>query len=210
MEEAVKESESKLKKFFSSLKDGFKDIRTLFAMQIREKMEFSLRRNTRQSIIKIVLFVVEFILVLLLAYGILWLCRYLNIFSPLNIIPISVMSVVVFVLFLFSIITCTVTLSRSLFSADDNKVLATYPTSPNSIYISKICVSFMYEIRKTMLFYFPVLCAYVWLCKLHFYAYIWIFFMLIIFTVFEVLLAGIFALPVHYLIVLLLKCPRLK
>ncbi len=174
--------------------------KTLYLMQVREKLDFSYLKSAKKSIGKIGLFLAEFIVIAAIAYLVLWFCNYLGIFSPLGIIPVSVMGVVFTVLFLFSVISCMITLSRDLFSAKDNVVLETYPVAANDIYLSKLAVNFVKECRRTLLFYVPIFFAYALLCGMAWYAYFWMLLVLLIFTVFELLLAGVLALPVYYIV----------
>ncbi|MCD8204704.1 MAG: hypothetical protein LUC16_02635 [Coprobacillus sp.] len=195
MEEPKKES------IWSKLKKGFKQVKILFLMQCREKIDFSVVQNPRKCFIRILVFLIEFVVIGAVAWAVLLLCQWLNIFSPIGIIPNSVMSVVFFILFIFSLITCTAALSRDLFHSKDNEVLATYPSSANAIYLSKIGVTFIHEVRKTLLFYVPIFFAFSIISGHAWYIYLWELVMLLLFTVLETLLAGILALPVHYIII---------
>ncbi len=201
-ETEVSETPTKEKKpsIWSRLKEGFRQVKTLFLMQCREKIDFSVFHDAKKAATKISLFILEFVIIAVIAYFIFLLCEYLNLFSPLGVIPNSVMSVVFFVLFIFSIITCTASLSRDLFHSKDNEVLATYPSSANAIYLSKIGVAFIYEVRKAILFYVPIFFAFSLISGLAWYLYFWELLMLLLFTILETLFAGILALPVHYII----------
>ncbi len=200
LEPASQEDKPKKEGLRSRLKKGFKQVKILFLMQCREKIDFSVIQNPRKCFIRILIFLIEFVVIGAVAWGILILCRWLNIFSPIGIIPNSVMSVVFFILFIFSLITCTATLSRDLFHSKDNEVLATYPSSANAIYISKIGVTFIHEVRKTLLFYVPIFFAFSIISGHAWYVYLWEVVMLLLFTILETLFAGILALPVHYII----------
>ncbi len=176
------------------------DVATLYRMQVREKVDFSYLKNAKKAVSRGLVLVVEFAIVMAVSYGVLFGCRYLGLFSPLGIIPTSVMSVVFIVLFLFSIISCMITLSRDLFKAKDNVVLETYPVKANDIYLSKLAVAVVREVRRTIIFYVPIFFAYAVISGLAVYAYFWILIWFVFFTVFEILLAGILALPVYYII----------
>ncbi len=181
-------------------KHWWKQTRILFMMQFRAKFDTSVLHSARKTIVRCLIFVAEFIGIMLLAGVILWLCLYLKLFSPLNVIPTSVMSVVMFLLIFFSMITCVVSLSKNLFSANDNRILATFPTSAGAIYISKLAMSYIHELKKTFLFFVPILFAYFVLSGIPFYVYFWTVLMLLIFTIVEVLICGFLALPVHYVL----------
>ncbi|MCD8209707.1 MAG: hypothetical protein LUC31_02695 [Coprobacillus sp.] len=176
------------------------DVAVLYRMQVREKVDFSYLKSAKKALGRGLVLLAEFAIVMAVTYGILWGCRYLGLFSPLGIIPTSVMNVVFIVLFLFSIISCMISLSRDLFKAKDNVVLETYPVKANDIYLSKLAVAVVKEVRRTIIFYVPIFFAYAVIAGLAVYAYFWILFWFIFFTLFEILLAGILALPVYYII----------
>ncbi|MCD8295814.1 MAG: hypothetical protein LUE27_11340 [Clostridia bacterium] len=174
--------------------------RTLFQMQLKEKMDTSFLKSAKRMAWKIIQFVLEFAVVCVVAYVILWMCQYFNLFSPLGRLPVGVMSVVFAVMFLFSIITCTVSLSKNLFQSKDNAVLFALPASSEILFFSKLAVYLINEMRRTFLFLVPVFIAYAILASLPWYAYIWIIVMLAIFTLFLVLFAGLLAIPIHYIV----------
>ncbi|MCD8307568.1 MAG: hypothetical protein LUD51_05020 [Clostridia bacterium] len=174
--------------------------RTLFLMQLKEKMDISFLKSAKRMALKVLQFVLEFAVVCVVAYVILWMCQYFNLFTPLGRLPVGVMSVVFAVMFLFSIITCTVSLSKNLFQSKDNAVLFALPASSETLFFSKLAVYLINEMRRTFLFLVPVFIAYAILASLKWYAYIWIIVMLAIFTVFLVLFAGLLSIPIHYVV----------
>lgn len=179
--------------------------RTLFSMQLKEKLDTSCLKSFRKTLFRAIFAVLIFAAVMGIAYLVFFLCRYLRLFSPLGNIPSSFMALVFFVMLVFTLVTATISLCKTLFQSSDNQMLMTFPVSPSTVYLSKICVSFIWEARRTFYFLIPIFFAYAIICRLSWYAYFWIFAMLIVFTAFIVMISGFLALPVHYIAVFLKK-----
>ena len=136
--------------------DKFK---TLFMMQLKEKLDLSFLKNKKQTMFKVVFAILGFIAITTVAYFLLSLCQMLNLFSALNHIPLSVMAVLLTVMFFLNLFTCTVGLSKTLFYGKDNLVLITYPVKPFIMFLSKMLVFYINEIKKTFTFLIPVFFA---------------------------------------------------
>ncbi len=67
----------------------------------------------------------------------------------------------VFILQLLSIITCTLSLSHDLYMSKDNMILMTYPVKHVEIFISKLIVVYLLELRKSLVMTLPLFMAYV-------------------------------------------------
>ncbi|MCD8200655.1 MAG: hypothetical protein LUD47_01100 [Clostridia bacterium] len=179
--------------------------RTLFMMQLKEKTLRGSSRSAGRTALRIIFAVVGFAAVMAIAYLVFFLCSYLRLFSALGTIPPSVMSFIFFVMLVFTLITATVSLCRTLFQSADNQMLITFPVSPSTIYMSKICVSFVQEARRTFYFMIPIFFAYGVISAMPWYGYFWVFAMFMIFTAFVVMVSGFLALPVHYIAVFFKK-----
>ena len=66
----------------------------------------------------------------------------------------------VFLLQALSILTCTVSLSHDLYTSRDNMILMTYPVKHVEIFISKLLVAYIIELRKSLVMTFPLFMAY--------------------------------------------------
>ncbi|MCD8205211.1 MAG: hypothetical protein LUD29_01150 [Clostridia bacterium] len=174
-------------------------------MQLREKIDIGCLKSFKKTLFKVIFAVVLFAAVMGIAYLVFFLCRYLRLFSPLGNIPPSFMALVFFVMLVFTLVTSTIALCKTLFQSSDNQMLMTFPVSPSAVYLSKICVAFIGEARRTFYFLIPIFFAYAAICRLVWYAYFWIFAMLIVFSAFVVMVSGFLALPVHYIAVFLKK-----
>ena len=62
----------------------------------------------------------------------------------------------VFLLQALSILTCTVSLSHDLYTSRDNMILMTYPVKHVEIFISKLLVAYIIELRQSLVMTFPL------------------------------------------------------
>lgn len=173
--------------------------KTLFKMQLKEKMDLSYLKNPKQCLFKIVFSILGFVAVTAVAYVLLFLCQFLNLFSILNHIPISVMSFILFIIFIFDVISCTLSLTHSLYVSKDNQVLITYPANPNMLFLSKLLVNFFAQLKKTFNFTIAIFLAYGILSGLPILYYIWMPVMFTLYTAFVVLLSGMLSIPTIYI-----------
>ncbi len=130
-------------------------LKTLVLMQLHDKIDLSWMHNKEQTIRKIVFGVLKFLIVGILTFAILYVAKLLNLFyyseAP------YVITLVLFISLTLSIISCTVELMKTLYFSDDNKVLITLPVNTNYIFISKIIVYYIYEIKKAFGFLIPII-----------------------------------------------------
>jgi len=66
----------------------------------------------------------------------------------------------IFLMQLLSIVSCVSSLSESLYVSKDNMLLLTYPVKHIYVYISKLVVAYILELRKSLFFTLPLFMAY--------------------------------------------------
>ena len=176
-----------------------KDFGTLFRMQMRERVDLSFLKDKKKTLFKTVYGVLYFVSITALCYIILLLARTFHLFSPLNRIPLSVMAVVLLVMTIFNLVSCVTTLTNSLYFSKDNQVLITFPVSPNKLFVSKLFVHFVYELKKTFTFIVPVFLAYGLLSSMPIYYYLWLCIMMLLLSAFIVTLAGLLSIPMIFI-----------
>lgn len=135
-----------------------KKLKALVLMQIRDKLDFSWWKDKKKRIQAIVLSIVKFLVTTIFSAGILFLVQFLNVFAYSEIIDVMIVFFVI--MFAFSIISCTFGLLKSLYLADDNKVLTTFPVSGGILFFSKLIVYYFYELRKSLDLLAPVTLAF--------------------------------------------------
>lgn len=94
-----------------------------------------------------------------------------------------------------STFTCTIELIKSLYMAEDNQMLITYPISANRIFLSKIIVFYLYEIYKNFTFTLPIFLAYGFLAPVTWFFFIWVFLSFFFISMIPVVLAVVFSIP---------------
>lgn len=173
--------------------------KTLFLMQMREKTDLTYLKDKKKTLFKVVFSTLYFVAIVALCYVVLYLANRFHLFSPLNHIPLSVMAVVLLVMLVFNLLSCTLTLTNSLYFSKDNQVLITFPVSPNVLFLSKIFVHFTYELKKTFTFIVPVFLAYGMLSSISFVYYLWMPLMMVLLSALIVFLAGLLSIPMIFI-----------
>ena len=133
--------------------------RSLVLIQLKDKLDFSWAKSKKDLIRKIVFMVLQFVLVTGVVAGILF------IFVSLGLIHTS-MSVDLYIIFLtimliLNVISITFGLMKSLYYAEDNKVLATLPVNSNGLFYSKLVVYFLFQLKKDLGILIPVTLGFV-------------------------------------------------
>ena len=126
----------------------------LVMMQFRDKLDMSWAKQKKTLIQKIVFFVLKFLLLGGGVFGLLYLLNFLLIVYKNEIINLYI----VFFLLIttLNIISTTVGLMKSLYFADDNKVLVTLPVGSSQLFFSKILVYLFFQIKKDLDILVPI------------------------------------------------------
>ena len=184
--------------------------KTLFVMQLKEKMNLSFLNSKKQTLFKVVFSVLGFGVITAGAYLIMWLCKFLHLFSASGMIPLSIITTIYIIIFALNTFTCTVGLSKTLYYAKDNQVLITYPVTSDQLYLSKMLVYYISEIKKTFTFAIPIFVAYGVLSSFSILYYPWVIVMLLILAAVPVLIGGLLSIPANYVIKFLNRFPFIK
>ncbi len=175
-----------------------KHLKALVLMQLQDKLDFSFL-NTRKTLIrKIVFTLLKFVGVGAAAFLIRYLLGFIifqNSDTP------QIMIVVLTFLLGISVITCTVGLVKSLYFADDNRVLITFPVGNNIIFISKLIVYYFYELIKEYTLVLPIMLGIGihYIANLTFVFIPWTMIMMVIIPALPVLLGALLSIPALYL-----------
>lgn len=135
-------------------------LKTLVVMQLKDKVDLGFTRTKKALISKIVLTLLALVAITVVYYVIFYVCKLLRIFSLVEAIPTSVIVIVFTIMELLSIISCTYSLMKNLYFANDNQVLLTFPVTVDQIFFSKLIVFYIYELMRAMFFIFPLFFAY--------------------------------------------------
>lgn len=192
--------------------NALRQLKTLVAMQLRDKIDFSWLKDKKKTLRKIIFGICSFAIVFVVTYLLLFFANKLSIFKYYQ-APTIVVLVVTISLFL-SLVSCTFELMKTLYFAEDNKVLITLPVNTNSLFISKIIVYYIYELKKSLSFLVPIAmgCALLLImqqaCSIFIYLWMWIPLLFII--AIPVLFGALLSIPTMYVYRLLKRVPVLK
>lgn len=170
-----------------------KALKPLVMMQLKDKLDFSFLKSTKQTIAKIILTILAFGVVTGAFFGFFFLADFLNIFSMSMAIPPTVIVVIFTVMEILTLLSCTFGLMKALYFSKDNPVLLTLPASTNQVFISKIIVYFIYELKRTLFFIVPLLLAYGLVSGLPLYFILWVAVSWIILALFNTAFAALFS-----------------
>lgn len=129
-------------------------------MQLKDKIDLSFLKSTKQTISKIVFAILGFLVTTAFVALLFYVARRFNVFSLLNSVPVSVVTVLFTIMMILSILSCTYGLMKALYFSKDNLVLLTFPVTPNMVFLSKLIVFYIYEIKKTISFLLPMFIGY--------------------------------------------------
>lgn len=129
-------------------------LKNLISMQLKDKLDLSFIKDKKQLLRSIVFTILKFVIIVVIANVILSLCSFVGLFFNSE-FP-QIMILILTVSLVLSLISCTVELMKNLYFSEDNKVLITLPIDANKIFISKIVVFYIYELKKSISFLLPL------------------------------------------------------
>ncbi len=181
-----------------------KSLYILVMMQLKEQMNFKRfgAGNVRffQILLSVVGEIVKFVAVVGLCAAFLIASKVIGLFSfqgrP---VPDTVISLVFSCMLLASIVSCTVGLTKSMYYARDNAVLLTLPCTPLHVYLSKLIIFFIFEIKRNLSFLVPMFIAYYITHGYSAGSYIWMLFCMLWVSLFTVSIGAIFSIPAMWI-----------
>ncbi len=187
-----------LKNARTSFLEGLRVLLVLIRMQLKEKMDTSYLRSAKRTIFKITWLLIEFAGITAVLFVLFYFIKMLGLFSLVHDIPVSVISIVFAVMLLLSLITDTLGLTKSLYLSRDNTVLLTFPATPSLIFFSKLCVYYVHELRKSVMFVIPMFIAYGIAQGYALYYYPWLFLTFALISTLPVLLSALLSIPAMF------------
>ena len=181
-----------------------KSLVILVMMQLKEQMNFK-RLSTENVklfhvLLSIVGAIVKFAAVTGLCVGFLLVSKLLGLFSFQGLpVPDTVISLVFSVMLVMSVISCTVGLTKSMYYARDNAVLLTLPCPSLHVYLSKLIIFFIFEIKRNLSFLVPMFVAYYITHGYSTGAYFWMLFCMLWVSLFTVAIGAIFSIPAMWI-----------
>lgn len=172
---------------------------TLVKMQLREKLNFGHKSAKDKTFFNVVfpIFteVLKFALIALLCAAFIMVAQMFDLFKYNNKIPLPAMAFVFVAMTGMSIISCTVGLTKALYYSRDNAILLTLPCVPMQIFLSKIIIFLIYELKRGLSFIVPLFTAYFFLNGFGIHYYLWMLLCFFIVSVFVVSLGALLSIP---------------
>ena len=194
---------NKISSLAESFAEGWRALVTLVRMQLKEKMDLSYFRSKRALTFKIIWLIIEFVAITAAIAVVFYFVKILGLFSLVQDIPVSVISLIFAIMMLFSIITDTVGLMKSLYFSKDNSVLLTLPATPSLVFLSKLATYYVYEFRKSFMFTIPMFIAYGIIKGYAIYFYPWLLLMFALIGALPVLISALLSIPSMFIYIFL-------
>lgn len=188
----------KTAKSASGVAQYLRNLKTLVAMQLRDKLDMSFIRSVRSTLIKAVLATIKIAVVIVVFWALFYVCKLFSVFRPFGYIPDTVVNVIFSLIQLMSIITCTVGLTKTLYMTADNKVLLTLPVSGTNVYMSKLILYYIFELKKNVGLTLPLFVAYGIANSAVWYYYPWLLFCFLFISMVPVAIGAVVSIPAYY------------
>ena len=188
--------------------NSFHKFKTLVKLQLKDKIDNSFFKKSN-LLRNIVFLIIKFVVVAVVTYFFLFLCRFLGIFYYSE--STTVMVLVLTVSLVLSLISSTYDLMHNLYLQEDNKVLITFPVNANIIFVSKLTVFYLYEIKKNFGFVLPITFGSLILlisnnCAMPI-TLLWMWIPMIFITALPVLIGALLSIPMMYIYNFIKKSP---
>ena len=147
----------RFKAFFNKeyLSYSFHKYKAFTALQVREVFarEKANKNKKREKVISIVLPIIKFVVVFAITFVLFFLNSIFGIIRPTSLYYFFIFFTSV--IFLMQVIASISSCTKSYYIAEDNKVLITFPSSGASLFLSKLTVEFIKELRSALGLYIP-------------------------------------------------------
>ena len=189
-----------VKKDVSSLGKSLSALKTLTAMQLKEKTDMSFLKSVKKTVFRIVFLLLEFAAITAICFLLFYLIKLLKILDPIEgRISANILTTVMAVMMTLSVIFTTGGLVNSLYLSKDNLVLLTFPAKPTIVFLSKLLVYFIHELKKNFMFLVPLFCAYGIVLGYPVYYYLWLAVNFFFIAAAPVLIASLLSMPALFI-----------
>lgn len=179
-----------------------KNLMILVKMQLKERLNFKRldveNVNVLNIVVSILGAIIKFALVFVLCAAFLLVATKLSLFA-INQVPSTVISFIFTIMMLLSIFSCVVGLTKSMYYARDNAVLLTLPSRPIQLYLSKLIIFFVFELKRNLSFMVPLFLAYFFTHGYGIGAYPWMLFCMIFVSLFTVAIGALLSIPAMWI-----------
>lgn len=180
------------------MKTYLRDLKTLVMMQLKDKLDLSFVRSVRSTVIKATLSVLKLAVAVVAFYLVFFVSKLLSVFRPFGYVPDTVVNLIFSLIQLMSVVTCTVGLAKTLYMTADNKVLLTLPVSGTCVYMSKLILYYIFELKKNISLTLPLFVAYGLSNDAVWYYYPWLLFCFAFISLVPVAIGAVLSIPAMF------------
>lgn len=169
----------------------FTRLKILTLLQLGNKMKVSEFNNKKKVALGIFF---KFLLICLITFGLYFAFSFIKtkLYLPIN---MGMLTFLLFITQIFSLIATTNSLMNSLYQSKDNTILLAYPAKHNEVFISKLIVEYIRELKKAIYFLLPMLIGFGLVSGSGIIYYIFSLFFLFILPLFPVLIGALLSIP---------------
>ncbi len=175
----------------------------LVKMQLKEQLNFQRLElkniNPFHVLVSTLGAILKFAFVLALCVVTLGLAKHLNVFSLTKHVPTTVISLLFSVMLATSVFSCTVGLTKSMYYSRDNAILLTLPCKPIQVYLSKLIIFFVFELKRNLSFIVPLFLAYFYTHGYAFGYYPWLLVCILFVSAFTVAVGSVLSIPAMWI-----------
>ena len=181
-----------------------KQLLKLTLFQLKDKIDLSWVKSRKDLIRTIVFAIAKFVIVAGLAFGLLYLLTFVGFITKYE-ATLPLFTIFLVLVIFMNLCSATYNLMKSLFFADDNKVLITLPITANKLFFSKILVYLFYELKRAIGILIPGTIGFLIFGVVGFgdevvvWSFVWVIVPILLIIVVQVLLASVLAIPFLYI-----------
>lgn len=154
--------------------EDFRNLKTLVVMQLKDKLDLSFTKSARSTLFVVMAKLGQFVLSGGAFFLFFYLASLLKLFSFTGLVPTTLMTAMYTMIFVLAVISCTAGLTDALYLAADNRILLTLPVKPNVVFLSKLVLYYVFELKKNLLLLLPMYVAYGIVTNAAWYFYPWL------------------------------------
>lgn len=178
--------------------EELRNLKTLVTMQLKDKMDLSFTKSARSTLFTVVAKIGQFVLSGAAFFLFFYLASLLQLFSYTGVVPTSLMTAMFTLIFVLAVVSCTAGLTDALYQASDNRILLTLPVKPNVVFLSKLVLYFVFELKKNLLLLLPMYVAYGIVMSATWYFYPWLLLCFVFVSLLPVAIGAMLSIPALY------------
>ena len=176
-----------------------KNLITLVKMQLKEKLNPKQAKADRgrafNQIVSILGEILKFAVITAICAVVIYFIDILGIFSLTGGVPATVMSILFSIMLLLSVFSCTIGLTKAMYFSRDNAILLTLPCKPIQVYLSKLVIFSIFELKKNFSFVVPMFIGYFITQEYAWYFYPWLIVCYVFISLLTVTIGALLSVP---------------